>query len=184
MDVNTKLLDRDVRVGDECWIALALLHREVPAKTSFSPREILDRIRAERIHPELRPGIQPHIYQHNVANVEPSSARYRLFYKLEDGTLRLFRPGDDTHPSRRGKTKPEQQALPEAYRYLLDWYENDYVRRGPSLEESDPVLAMRGVGKEIWAGVDADAYVADLRSGWTVEAHGQSRGRARKQPAS
>jgi len=184
MDVNTRLLDRDVRVSDECWIALALLHREAPTRTSFSAREILDRVRAERVCPELRRGVQPHLYQHNVANVTPSSARYRMFYKLEDGTLRLYRPGDNTHPSRRGKTKPERRDLPAAYQYLLDWYENDYVRRGPSPEETDPVLAMRGAGKELWAGVDPDAYVADLRSGWTVEGDAESRGRARKQPAS
>jgi hypothetical protein len=33
-------------------------------------------------------------------------------------------------------------------------------------EEDDPILKMRGVGKEIWAGTDADEYVRDLRSNW------------------
>jgi hypothetical protein len=30
----------------------------------------------------------------------------------------------------------------------------------------DSILALRGLGRYIWAGVDADAYVARLRKGW------------------
>ena len=30
----------------------------------------------------------------------------------------------------------------------------------------DPILALRGMGREIWADEDADAYVDRLRSGW------------------
>ena len=33
-------------------------------------------------------------------------------------------------------------------------------------EEDDPTLQMRGVGKEIWADIDADEYVRSLRSNW------------------
>jgi hypothetical protein len=32
--------------------------------------------------------------------------------------------------------------------------------------EDDPVLQMRGGGREIWADVDADEYVRSLRSNW------------------
>jgi hypothetical protein len=32
--------------------------------------------------------------------------------------------------------------------------------------ENDPILQMRGVGKEIWAGIDADEYVRSLRENW------------------
>lgn len=35
-------------------------------------------------------------------------------------------------------------------------------------EQEDPVPQMRGVGKEIWAGTDADEYVRGLRSNWFV----------------
>lgn len=31
---------------------------------------------------------------------------------------------------------------------------------------SDPILALRGTGREIWADEDADAYVRRLREGW------------------
>jgi hypothetical protein len=33
-------------------------------------------------------------------------------------------------------------------------------------EEDDPILQMRGVGKEIWADIDADEYVRSLRANW------------------
>jgi hypothetical protein len=37
----------------------------------------------------------------------------------------------------------------------------------PSInEDDDPILQMRGVGKEIWADVDADEYVRSLRADW------------------
>jgi hypothetical protein len=159
-----------IRVADEAWVGLALLHREHPNRESFSAREILDRVKAESLTPELRPGVQVHIYLHNVANVEPNSARYRMFWKLPDDTYRLFGPGDYAHALRKGKTKPDRNELPERYRYLLDWYEQQYcAKAGASKEEDDPVLQMAGVGKEIWAGVDADEYVQGLRSNWFGE---------------
>ncbi len=174
-------------LSDECWVALAILHREEPVRSSFTAREILDRVKKLGAHPELRAGVQPHIYQHNVANVPPSSGRYRMFYRLEDGTLRLYRPGDDFHPLRSGKTRPERSQLPKQYHSLLDWYEREYCSAAPAPSyETDPVLAMRGVGKEIWEGIDPDKYVADLRAGWEspapeqeVEAQDSSAKRAR-----
>jgi hypothetical protein len=33
-------------------------------------------------------------------------------------------------------------------------------------EQEDPVLQMRGVGKEIWSEINADEYVRDLRANW------------------
>jgi hypothetical protein len=33
-------------------------------------------------------------------------------------------------------------------------------------DEDDPILQMRGVGKGIWADVDADEYVRTLRANW------------------
>jgi hypothetical protein len=156
----------DIRVADEAWIALALLHRENPRRESFSMREIVDRVRREQAHPDFRPGIQPHISLHNVANLPPNPARYRLFYKLPDVTYRLYRPGDDSHPGRTGKIHPDPAGLPQQYRTLVDWYENEYCSAQPLTDEDDPILKMSGVGRELWADVDADEYVSDLRRGW------------------
>jgi len=32
--------------------------------------------------------------------------------------------------------------------------------------EEDTILALSGLGKEVWEGVDPDAYVRGLREGW------------------
>jgi hypothetical protein len=160
-------LGKPIRVADEAWLALALLQYEHPDRISFSAKEILDRVKAERANPELRPGVQVHIYMHNVANAEPNSAKYRMFYKLGDDTYRLYRPLDAAHPARKGKMIPERDELPEKYHYLLDWYEREYSRKpNPASEDDDPILQMWGVGKEIWADTNADDYVRDLRSNW------------------
>jgi len=161
------LVDTEFKIADECWIALAQLHKTHPEKKSFSASEILDRLRQEKVHSEVRPGVPPHIYLHNVANLPPNSAKYRMFYRLEDGTYRLLRPGDDSHPDRRGKTHPNRADLPSRYHKLLDWYEREYCARSDrSVEENDPVLQMRGVGKEIWADEGGDAFVARERAAW------------------
>ena len=171
MGAKPQQAEESIRVADEAWIGLALLHRERPETESFTAREILDRVKIEGVTSELRPGVQVHIYLHNVANVEPNSARYRMFWKLRDDTYRLVRPGDPAHPSRKGKTKPERDELPERYRYLLDWYEQTYCTKdGGGNEDDDPILQMRGAGKEIWVDTNADEYVRGLRSNWYGEA--------------
>src|SRR5579862_655952 len=160
-------LKKQIRVADEAWLALALLHSEHPDRDSFSAREILDRVKAEQVTPELRPGVQVHIYLHNVANVEPNSAKYRMFYKLAGDTYRLYRPTDPAHPGRKGKMTPDREELPGKYHYLLDWYEREYSNKhSAAKEEDDPILQMVGVGKEIWADTNADEYVQNLRSDW------------------
>ena len=54
-------------------------------------------------------------------------------------------------------------------RMLVEWYRGEYSGSSPSVEDrlkNDPILAMRGLGKEIWADVDPDEYVRQLREGW------------------
>jgi len=158
-----------ILVADEAWIALALLQKRYPARQSFSAKEILEQVRKEHAFPELRPGVQVHIHQHNVANVEPNPARQRMFYRLEDDALRLYRPGDPAHPLRKGKMAPRRSELPEKYHHLIDWYEREYCKRErdtKSAQDRDPILRMWGLGKEIWQGVDADEYVRSLREDW------------------
>jgi hypothetical protein len=138
---------------------------EKRSSTAFSAREIFEKVKAEKVHPDLRPGIQPHISLHNFGNIPPNSARYRMFYRTRTGDYRLFRPGDDHDPSRTGKIRPEPDDLPDRYRDLVDWYETSYCNGAPAAAE-DPVLRMRGVGQELRAGIDADEFVASLRAGW------------------
>jgi hypothetical protein len=48
---------------------------------------------------------------------------------------------------------------------LLDWYRNEYD--GPATDKwLSGVFEMAGAGKEIFSGIDPDAYVRQLREGW------------------
>jgi hypothetical protein len=155
-----------IKVADEVWIATALLHRENPKREDFSVSEIVARARRENISGELRPSVQVHAYIHCVANLPPKPARYRMLYATGKNTRRLFRHGDDFHPDRRtGKVTPSKESIPVRYQGLLTWYQDKFVGKRKS-EKSDPILELRGLGKEIWVGEEADEYVSRLRGGW------------------
>ena len=115
----------------------------------------------------LRPGVRVHAIQHCVANRAPNPGRYRILIETAPHRRRLFRPGDRYNAAREGaKHLPERAEIPQRYHYLLDWYEREYAsRRSPDVD-ADPIMALHGLGKEIWADEDADAYVARLRQGW------------------
>lgn len=158
----------DISIANEVWIALATLHRANARRDSFSTREIIEQIRREKVHPALRPGVQWNISLHMVANLAPNPAKLRMLYRLPDGSYRLYRPGDDAHPRRTGKTHPKPAELAEKYGGLLNWYLSVYCSRPaakPNFDD-DPVLRMSGVGKEIWANIDVDKFVRDLRADW------------------
>ena len=164
---NTAATETDLKVADEVWIAAALLHRENPAETDFAVDEIVRRAQREGLHKPFRRGVYVHVVQHCVANRAPNPARYRMLFETAPGRRRLFRIGDSYHPDREGsKTTPKAEDLPGKYRELLDWY------RGwgqDSVEErikNDPLLALYGDGKDLWAGETADDYVRRLREGW------------------
>lgn len=159
-------MDR-IKLSDECWLAAALLQREQPNRESFRPTEIRRRIEQEHLSSHLRAGIPAHLSQHLVANRPPDTGRYRMLYRKVDGTLRLFRMGDDYHPERHGKIRPEPAEVPSRYRDLIRWYDEEYNRPGA---HPDPLLEARGLGKEMWRRVDADSYVNELRTGWNEAA--------------
>lgn len=155
----------DVRVADEVWIAAASLHRSRPDAPDFTIAEIMGQAESVRVVGlPLRPGVKVHVYLHCVANRPPNPGRYRMLFETASGRRRLFRPSDPCHPLRSsGKTVPKRGEIPVAYGGLIDWYENAYVSGGS--ETMDAILALRGVGREIWADEDADAYVRRQREG-------------------
>jgi hypothetical protein len=110
------------------------------------------------------------VTHHCVANAEPSTGRYRLLYETRRGHRRLFRPGDVFHRRRMGsKAVPSRDAIPRKYWPLLDWYEATSATAAQDLKtrtRNDPILALRGLGKEIWKGIDPDEYVRQLREDW------------------
>jgi hypothetical protein len=155
----------DIKVAAEVWAATALLHREHPDSRDFGISEIVARAEKENIAGRLRPGVYQHVVSHAVANRPPSPNRYRYLFATASDRRRLCRLSDPTDPGRlRSNMLPDRNDLPERYRPLLEWYRTDYVRRGGT--EQDPILALIGLGKEIWKGVDADEYVRQLREEW------------------
>jgi hypothetical protein len=156
-----------IKVADEVWIATALLHREHPNLSDFGIEEILDRARREAGSQPLRPGVYVHIVQHCVANRPPSPGRYRMLLETGPGRRRLFRNGDTYDPARDGaKTVPERENTPSEYLGLLDWYRDWNQDDVEERIKNDPLLALYGSGKDLWADEHADEYVRRLREGW------------------
>ncbi len=156
-----------VRVADEVWIAAALLHRENPDREDFLVSEIVERAEREGVYGKLRPGVYVHALQHCVANRPASPGRYRMLVATGKVRRRLYRLGDPYHPGREGaKLVPERDELPAAYRPLLDWYASEFSKGGREKGETDPILGLRGLGKEIWHGEEPDTYVSRLREAW------------------
>lgn len=156
-----------VKVADEVWIAAALLHREHPEAPDFSIEEIVDRARQEARKIPFRPGVYVYAVQHCVANRTPNPARYRMLFETAPGRRRLFRKGDNYFPAREGgKITPRSEELPQEYIGLLNWYEKWAINSGGGPITADPLLALRGSGKQLWADEHADDYVRRLREGW------------------
>lgn len=155
----------EVKVADEVWIAMALLHREQPRSADFTIQEIMRRLKAERMTATVRRGVHVHVISHCVANRAPSPAGHRMLLETNRGRRRLYRPGDPCHPQRRGRIQPRPEEIPPRYRDLLDWYEREYARKAPT-SLGDALLALRGSGRALWADEHADDYVKRLREGW------------------
>jgi hypothetical protein len=159
---------RRILVSDETWVALALLHREYPGREDFTITEIVERAKRESLTESLRPGVRVHATLHCVANLPPNPGRYRMLYATGKHTRRLYRPGDSYHPQREGaRTLPNEADLPEPYRKLLTWYEDEYLKKqAPESSAEDPLLALCGSGKGLWKDEDPDSYVRRIRKGW------------------
>jgi len=164
--VTQVLSPAGIKVADEVWIITAILHRQYPERADFTIEEIVARAKQEEKNMPYRPGVYVHVVQHCVANRPPNPGRYRMLLETAPGRRRLFRKGDTYHPEREGsKITPKREDIP-FYDGLLNWYNDWSVQAGRITEESDPLLALRGSGKKLWADEHADEYVRRLREGW------------------
>jgi hypothetical protein len=157
-----------LKVADEVWIAAALLHRDHPDAADFSVEEIVRRAEQEGLHKPLRRGVYVHVIQHCVANRASNPGRYRMLFETGAGRRRLFRKGDSYHPGREGaKITPEPKDIPHGYHGLLGWYRDwSLFSAATNNSSKDPLLSLRGSGKNLWADEHADDYVRRLREGW------------------
>jgi hypothetical protein len=161
------IVQNKIKVASEVWIATALLHRERPKAIDFTIDEIKERAAKEAGREGLRPGVYVHIVQHCVANRPPNPARYRMLIETSEGRRRLFRQGDSYHSAREGaKTMPRREELPDEYQNLIDWYRGWQEISVANKITNDPLLALYGSGKDIWADEHADEYIRRLREGW------------------
>jgi hypothetical protein len=180
--VNT--IAEQMLIADRIWIATALLHQERPELATFTKDEIRHKLKEEGLDEGVKEGsINAHLKEHLIANVAPSSGKYRMLFEARPGRLRLFRSGDLTHPGRiqprkPSKSVPLKEEIPTKYWSLLDWYEDwngsqdssgTVQRDRPSTSsvssyDDDPLIRLVGSGRHIWADEHADEYVARLRS--------------------
>ena len=152
----------EIRVADEVWIATALLHRENPSAADFSLKEIVERLAREDMTGSVRPGVNPHISVHCVANRPPATGRYRMLFETAKSRRRLFRTGDLAHAGRTGKTRPEAGEIPAEYQSLIDWYDREWNGN----IGADPLLELAARHRDLWKDVKADDYVRKLREGF------------------
>jgi hypothetical protein len=172
----------EILIADRIWIATALLHQRRPGLAGFTKDEIRQELKQEGLDEGVKEGsINAHLKEHCVANVPPSSGKYRMLFEPEPGKLRLFRLGDLTHPARiqprkPSKSIPRREEIPTKYWRLLDWYEdwsNSPIHSGTlgsnppagsvACYDDDPLIRLIGSGRHIWADEHADEYVENLR---------------------
>jgi hypothetical protein len=153
----------DIKLADEIWIATALLHRERPDAADFTVSEIKARLAREGLTDAPRPGVDPHLSVHSVANRPSETGRYRMLFATGPSRRRLFRPGDPYDPRREGgKVLPDRAEIPAKYHALVDWYEREWA----PAPAKDPLLALAARHRDLWKAVDPDEYVRELREGF------------------
>jgi|HubBroStandDraft_6_1064221.scaffolds.fasta_scaffold260740_2 hypothetical protein len=150
-------------IADTIWLATALLEKENPRAEGFSYETILRKV--SELDASLKPGsVHAHLSAHCIASKRASPATLRILTENPDGTLRLFRSGDPYDRTRRvGRTQPRPNAIPAEYHSLLQPGDN---RAEPFrfLPEEDPILALTGVGKEMWKRLGGgEAFLRALR---------------------
>jgi hypothetical protein len=90
-----------------------------------------------------------------------------MLFETAPGRRRLFRSGDNYDTAREGaKIVPAREDISSGYAALLGWYRDWDQDSEKDRIKNDPLLALRGSGKELWADEHADEYVRRLREGW------------------
>ena len=159
-----------LKVADELFLIVALLHRELPNRDAFTIGEVLKRAATEGLgagRADQR-SLKLHAYQHAAANEPPGKGgKYRLVYRESDNRIRLLTASDYVHPDRHQKFYPEPDEVPEKYHELLEWAKQRRAEQGKQdARWLQGLFELRGLGKEMWGDADPDQYVSGLREGW------------------
>jgi hypothetical protein len=159
---------RVISAADLVWIAAAALSKQHPERHGFSHDEIRRKVNAlEPNHGFPDATIRTHITTHCVANKKPDPGKHRKLFANSDGSYRLYRFLDSCDPGRKlGKGIPDPARIPAKYRDLVAWYRKRESETGKA-GETDPILALRGVGKEILQALGGgEKFIRDMRENW------------------
>jgi hypothetical protein len=176
---------KELKAADLVWLAAAQLQKEQKDRAGFSPDQILKTALA--IEPNLGFSLntlRTHISRHCVANLPPAGAAHRMLTRNPNGTYRLYRHGDEYHPGRAGgKTGPDGNAIPSRYKDLIEWFQREYDNRPELSTSEDPLLALRGLGKELWRELGGgEKFIHELRENWYGNEEQKARTRTQRFP--
>ena len=164
--VKTQALTK-LKVADEVWIAVALLHREHLRLPIFPLKKSLTVLGGKASTNLFVPGstftssciASPIARRTRAATVCLSKRR-----RAADASFAEEMPIIRTAQTQKSVRNP--RICPLGYVDLLDWYRDWSIAASRSLVEADPLLQARGSGKHLWADEHADEYVRRLREGW------------------
>ena len=72
---------QEMLIADRIWIAAALLHQQFSSRRDFTKDEIRQKLAEEGLADGVKEGsINAHPKEHCVANVPPSSGKYRMLF--------------------------------------------------------------------------------------------------------
>jgi hypothetical protein len=176
---------KELKAADLVWIATAQLQREQKNRAGFLPDEILRTTLG--IEPNLGfslSTIRTHISRHCVANLPPAGSMHRMLTRNANGTYRLYRHGDEYDPGRAGgKTCPDTNAVPSKYKDLIEWFHREYDKRPDLSASEDPLLALRGLGKELWKELGGgEKFIHELRANWYGTEEQKARVKTQRSP--
>ena len=112
-----------------------------------------------------------------VLSVNPAAGGYGdeflwIYLKYDDGKHGKGVPDSSARLRLKGRLRSELQGANVEASPVVSFiaeseveYEEVYAGAASRIAE-DPILALRGLGSEVWADEDADAYVLRQRKGW------------------
>jgi hypothetical protein len=134
-------------VADLIWLAMASLTRDNPDRAGFSVDEIRRRMS------ELEP-------THGFTEAPLKDLEICL---NADGSYRIVRGASGAT----GSVVPDLNAIPEKYRELAAWFRDVYSRPPKTPPEQDPLLALSGLGKDLWRDLGGgEKFIRELRADW------------------
>ena len=152
-----------ITAADLAWIATASLTREFPDRAGFTPDEI--QRRTEELESDV--GVRnTYIGRPRGALRAPAPEKYRQLHANADGTYRLYWSGDPSHAEQKNeRILPNASRIPAKYRDLLDWYRSQNTAPPQESRETDPILALAGIGKDVWRDLGGgEKFIRELRA--------------------